>query len=91
MVRPEIHLNISQVWIFGSHLHLVPLSHVSPPSRKRRRRQLPGMQESGEDEEPAENDEFIAASDALKLVRNPAVVTLAPSEVEKIVWRRISW
>jgi len=49
------------------------------------------MQESGEDEEPAENDEFIAASDALKLVRNPAVVTLAPSEVEKIVWRRISW
>ncbi|KAL7285726.1 hypothetical protein ACG7TL_000831 [Trametes sanguinea] len=82
---------VCQVWIHNSRLHLIPLSHVSAPSaRNRRRRYLPHQGE--EEEEQLENDEeeFILATDAVKLVRDPLVETTAPESVERIVWKRIS-
>ncbi|OSD05949.1 SGT1-domain-containing protein [Trametes coccinea BRFM310] len=81
----------NRVWIHNSRLHFIPLSHVSAPSaRNRRRRYLPHQGE--EEEEQLENDEeeFILATDAVKLVRDPLVETTAPESVERIVWKRIS-
>ena len=40
--------------------------------------------------ESDENDDFITAADAVKLVRDPLVDTLAPQKVQDIVWKRIS-
>lgn len=71
----------------------MPLSHVSPPSRKRSRRRLSTSKNSVDegDNIGQDNDEdWIAAQDALKLVRDAAVNTRAPLEVEQLVWQRIS-
>ena len=79
--------NDPQVWIYGSRIHIIPVSHISPPSRTRRRRPTPADQDVDEE---VEDDEFIAAHDALSLLRDPNIVTFAPPEVESIVWQRIS-
>ena len=78
-----------KVWIHGSRLHLIPIVHVSPKSSARRRQKL-SPDSDGESLENEENDEFIAPLDALKLVRDPQRDTLAPPDVEKLVWGRIS-
>ncbi|KAI8995380.1 SGT1-domain-containing protein [Trametes punicea] len=83
----------NRVWIHNSRLHLIPLSHISAPStRNRRRRYLP--HHSAEDEEQLDEngigDDFIIATDAVKLVRDPLVETTAPENVEQVVWNRIS-
>ncbi|KAF4623707.1 hypothetical protein D9613_001668 [Agrocybe pediades] len=81
----------NRVWIYRSRLHLIPLTHISPPSRKRQRRKLPGANDSdNEDLEVGDDDTFIAVEDAVKIVRDPSVNTLAPAAVERIVWERIS-
>ncbi|KDR84832.1 hypothetical protein GALMADRAFT_233248 [Galerina marginata CBS 339.88] len=81
----------NRVWIYNSRLHLIPLSRVSPPSRKRNRRKLPGAADSDDEiTEAGDDDTFIATEDAVSIVRDPIINTLAPPEVEKIVWKRIS-
>ncbi|KAH9890964.1 SGT1-domain-containing protein [Cubamyces lactineus] len=83
----------NRVWIHDSRLHLVPLSHVSAPSSKnRRRRYLPHQSaEEGEElHEDEDEEDFISATDAVKLVRDPLVDTTAPSKVEEVVWKRIA-
>ncbi|KAI0374444.1 SGT1-domain-containing protein [Pilatotrama ljubarskyi] len=83
----------NRVWIHNSRLHLIPLSHVSPPSSKTRRRKYLPHQSAGDEEELNENEDeqdFITATDAVKLVRDPLVETTAPEKVEQVVWRRIS-
>ncbi|TFK89759.1 SGT1-domain-containing protein [Polyporus arcularius HHB13444] len=82
----------NRVWIHNSRLHLIPLSHVSPPSSKSRRRKYIPRGESDE-EDNMENDEdsdFITAADAVRLVRDPLVDTAAPNNVQDVVWKRIS-
>lgn len=81
--------SVLQVWIYNSRLHLIPLSHISPPSRQRRRRRLPGAPDSDDDVD-IHHEDFISVQDAIKLVRDPSVETLAPAEVENLVWHRIS-
>lgn len=70
-------------------MHLIPLSHVSPPSKRPR---IPGGREHEDENHFAadEEDEYIAIEDALPLVRDASVDTLAPKAVEDIVWQRIS-
>ncbi|KAL0950808.1 hypothetical protein HGRIS_007573 [Hohenbuehelia grisea] len=85
----------NRVWIYDARLHLIPLRHVSPPSKRRQRRRLPGGNASDDEDENGlgagdDNDEFIAVEDALKLVSDPSVDTFAPSSVEQVVWKRIS-
>ncbi|KAF8078293.1 SGT1 protein-domain-containing protein [Lyophyllum atratum] len=82
----------NRVWIYNSRLHLVPISHTSPPFRKYYRRQLPGVQED-EDRDTSDVDddhEFIATQDAIKLVRDASSQTLAPAAVEDAIWQRVS-
>ncbi|KAJ7293224.1 SGT1 protein-domain-containing protein [Mycena rebaudengoi] len=81
----------NRVWIYSSQLHLIPISHVSPPSRKRQRRKLPGKQDSDDEgEDGGDQEEYIAIEDALKLLRDAAVDTLASLAVQNAVWRRVS-
>ncbi|KAI9066682.1 SGT1-domain-containing protein [Trametes sanguinea] len=81
----------NRVWIHNSRLHLIPLSHVSAPSaRNRRRRYLPHQSEEEEEQLENEEEEYILATDAVKLVRDPLVETTAPENVEQTVWKRIS-
>ncbi|KAG6817605.1 hypothetical protein H0H87_006233 [Tephrocybe sp. NHM501043] len=55
-------------------------------------RQLPGTNEDEDRDNITveDDDEYISAQDAIKLVRDPSVPTFAPKSVEAIVWRRIS-
>ncbi|KXN83606.1 hypothetical protein AN958_01171 [Leucoagaricus sp. SymC.cos] len=81
----------NRVWIYNSRLHLIPLSHTSPPSRKRRRRKYTDNADSGEEDHlNDEDDEYLASQDGVKLVRDDITNTLAPEKVEATVWRRIS-
>ncbi|KAI0662562.1 SGT1-domain-containing protein [Cubamyces menziesii] len=82
----------NRVWIHNSRLHLVPLSHVSAPSSKTRRRRYLPHQSAEEEElhEDEDEDDFITATDAVKLVRDPLVDTTSPSKVEEVVWKRIA-
>ncbi|KAI0359104.1 SGT1-domain-containing protein [Trametes cingulata] len=83
----------NRVWIHNSRLHLIPLSHVSAPSSKTRRRRYLPHQSAEDEEELNENEDeedFITATDAVKLVRDPLVQTTAPEKVEEVVWMRIS-
>ncbi|KAH9083714.1 SGT1-domain-containing protein [Lactarius deliciosus] len=75
-----------RVWIYKSHLHLIPLSHVSPPSSKRRSVNF----SSDDDDDLATTDEFLDISDAVKLVRDTSTSTRAPPQVEQTVWQRIA-
>ncbi|KAJ3513549.1 hypothetical protein NLJ89_g2881 [Agrocybe chaxingu] len=79
----------NRIWIHNSRLHLIPLIHVSLSSRERRRRKLPGLPES-DDEDAGEGDSYIAAEDAVPLVRDPSVETFAPLAVERLAWQRIA-
>ncbi|KAG7450218.1 uncharacterized protein BT62DRAFT_1072326 [Guyanagaster necrorhizus] len=82
----------NRVWIYSFHLHLIPLSHVSPPSRQRRRRKMSVSKDNDEDDcatQDGDEDDFIVVEDALKLVRDPFVDTRASTAVENIVWDRI--
>ncbi|KAJ7462740.1 SGT1 protein-domain-containing protein [Mycena galericulata] len=78
----------NRVWIYSSQLHLIPLSHVSPPSRKRQRRKMPEKTDS-DDEGEDDQEDFIAVEDALKLLRDESVDTLASAAVQSAVWGRI--
>ncbi|KAG5654046.1 hypothetical protein H0H81_008062 [Sphagnurus paluster] len=91
-VKPTNSKNRVRPHILCSRLHLIPISHISPPSRKHHRRQIPG---ANEDEDRNFNngdndDEFISAQDAIALLRDPSIPTVAPLAVEETVWRRIS-
>ncbi|KAF7339943.1 Protein ecdysoneless [Mycena venus] len=77
----------NRVWIYGSQLHLLPLLHVSPPSRKRQRRKLPGRNDS-DDEAEDDQEDFLCVEDALKILRDESIDTLAPTEVQNAVWAR---
>ncbi|VDB85844.1 unnamed protein product [Peniophora sp. CBMAI 1063] len=92
-VTPTVSEN--RVWIYAAQLHLIPLKHVSPPHTVRRKRriyadddELAGFADVSADPEAA--GEWLAVSDALRIVRDSAVDTRAPSAVEEIVWNRIS-
>ncbi|KAH8993994.1 SGT1-domain-containing protein [Lactarius akahatsu] len=76
----------NRVWIYRSHLHLIPLSHVSPPSSKRRSVSF----SSDDNDDLATTDEFLDISDAVKLVRDTSTSTRAPPQVEQTVWQRIA-
>ncbi|KAJ7456639.1 SGT1 protein-domain-containing protein [Mycena latifolia] len=79
----------NRVWIYSSQLHIIPLSHVSPPSRKRERRKLPGKADS-DDEGDDDPEDFIAVEDALKILRDESVNTLASAAIQTAVWARIN-
>ena len=82
---------VSHVWIYNSRLHLIDISHVSPPSRNPRRRQ---NFDDGDDEDGLmredELEDYLAVEDAIEILRDPHTDTLAPPAVEKTVWSRIS-
>ncbi|KAF9229591.1 SGT1-domain-containing protein [Gyrodon lividus] len=82
----------NRVWIYRGRLHLIPLSHVSAPNKPRRRRTTPGAKESDDEDYIADEKEgdYIAVEDALPLVRDASLDTLAPKAVEDTVSQRIS-
>lgn len=67
----------------------MPISHVSPPSRKRQSRKQLGSKDSDDDGDNNDAD-WIAVPDALKVVRDTNVDTNAPADLESTIWRRIS-
>ncbi|THH02483.1 hypothetical protein EW026_g363 [Hermanssonia centrifuga] len=79
----------NRVWIYNSHLHLVPLSHISAPSSKERRRGYPRAHADEDEIEQPDEEDFITASDAIKLLRDSLADTRASQDVENAVWHRI--
>jgi hypothetical protein len=72
-------------------LHLIPLSYTSPSSRKRHRSSFLGAADSDdEDARHVDDDTFIAAEDAISVVRDPSIYSYATPDIEKIVWQRIA-
>ncbi|CCM01639.1 uncharacterized protein FIBRA_03700 [Fibroporia radiculosa] len=82
----------NRVWIYRSRLHIIPLSHVSAPSSRHKRRRYSGSKDSDDEDAITRDDadDFVNIPDALKVVVNPEVDTLAPVSVQNAVWKRIS-
>ena len=83
-------LIVLQVWIYNSHLHIVPPEHVSPRTNAAPRRGYPGKREGFEDEGIEDDSKYITEQHAVDVLRNPSADTEASPEVEKAVWRRIA-
>ncbi|KAH8100452.1 SGT1 protein-domain-containing protein [Cristinia sonorae] len=80
----------NRVWIYRSHLHLIPISHVSAPSSEPpRRRQFKGDSDDEDGLDYSDNEDYLSVEDAIKLVRNPNVNTQASREVETAVEKKI--
>ena len=69
-----------QVWIHRGRLHLVGIEHLS---------ELPFEKQGGSASFEPEEEGFLDRLTAISLVRDPAVDTLAPKELEDIVFARI--
>ncbi|KAG6869161.1 hypothetical protein C0993_012260 [Termitomyces sp. T159_Od127] len=69
-----------------------PNTYVLEGRMRRYRRQLPGAPEDEDRDVNTIEDEdgYISAQDAIRLVRDPSVPTFAPEPVESTVWQRIS-
>ncbi|KAI0307939.1 SGT1 protein-domain-containing protein [Multifurca ochricompacta] len=79
-VTPSVVEN--RVWIYKSHLHLIPLSHVSSPSSGRPHVGVPT-------EDLTSSNDYLNISDALKLIRDISADTKASVHVEQTLWQRI--
>ncbi|KAG6332331.1 hypothetical protein ID866_6759 [Astraeus odoratus] len=77
----------NRVWVYKGRLHLIPLSHVSAQHKQRKPKY--SEEETDFDITGEGGDDCLAVDDALRLVRDSAVDTLAPKEVEDVVWNRI--
>jgi hypothetical protein len=68
------------------------ISLVSSPLKKRRRRELPGLKDSDDEDAfgPESDDLFLAVDDALRYLRDPQTTTQASTEIEICLWKRIS-
>ncbi|KAF9786137.1 SGT1 protein-domain-containing protein, partial [Thelephora terrestris] len=81
----------NRIWIYNSQLHLIPLSYTSSSSSRPPKRQTPGRNQSDDEGvDFLEDDSYISVKDALKFIRDETVQTRAPSELEDVVWNRIS-
>ncbi|EJU01115.1 hypothetical protein DACRYDRAFT_80602 [Dacryopinax primogenitus] len=78
----------NRVWIYRSQLHLVPLSYVSPASSRSARSRLDAGSDDELDLEDA--DTWISVPDALRLVRDDNVPTLAPPSVQNALQSRLA-
>lgn len=78
-----------QVWIYQSHLHLVPLSHVSPSTSKSRRSRYFRTHDSDDEGAEEETAEYLSVPDAVRIVRGPDLHTLADNSVQHDAFRRI--
>ncbi|KAG2156499.1 SGT1-domain-containing protein [Suillus bovinus] len=70
----------NRVWIYSGILHLIPLQHISAPSKPKRRRIFPGSKDCDDEDDIVGDDleEYLAIDDALKLVRDATLETRAP-------------
>ncbi|KAF7784710.1 transcriptional regulator family: SGT1 [Agaricus bisporus var. burnettii] len=81
----------NRVWIYRSRLHLIPISHVSPPSKRQRRRKYANNADESDDGDFHEKEEeYICVEDALNVVRDSAADTFASARTAAAVWERIS-
>ena len=93
-LRSSFHIQYSshkvqQVWIYRSHIHLVPLSHVSAPSSKPARRQFKGSGDSDDEFDRSDDEDYLSVEDALQLVRDSNIDTAASGEIESAVGKKI--
>ena len=72
-----------------AHLHLIPLSHISAPSSKPRRRKYSISQDSDNEEDTLDDTNYINVQDAMKVLRDSVENTVAPKAIEEAVWNRI--
>ncbi|THH09887.1 hypothetical protein EW145_g1723 [Phellinidium pouzarii] len=83
----------NRVWIYRSNLHLIPLSYLSPPSTRSKRRRRLGGNESDDGENFGDDgdgeESWLNVQDALHALRSNNG-TKAPLEVQDAVWKRIS-
>lgn len=86
-VNPSNALN--RVWLYSGRLHLIPSSHVSASNKPRRHPAAMQQNEYGTTLEE-DNEDTIAVDDAVRLVRDASIHTLAPKGVEDAIWKRIS-
>ncbi|EJD55386.1 SGT1-domain-containing protein [Auricularia subglabra TFB-10046 SS5] len=79
----------NRVWIYKGQLHLVPLSHISPPSSKTRRSRYFRTRDSDDEGGDEESSEYLAVQDALRLVTDPNVNTVPDRKIQQAAFRRI--
>ncbi|KAG9104956.1 hypothetical protein FRC06_005023 [Ceratobasidium sp. 370] len=77
----------NRVWIYKGQLHLVPLQHVSDPSTRPARQAKDALDEGFSDRDGSEP--YLNAEDALTIVLDENVPTLADERVQQAAWNRV--
>ncbi|KZT61276.1 SGT1-domain-containing protein [Calocera cornea HHB12733] len=85
----------NRVWIYKNELHLIPLSHTSPPSsRPHPSRSLNTASDEDDDGSPSFSDSstYLSLPTALQLVRSPSpsTRTTAPAAVQSALLARLA-
>ncbi|KAI0094564.1 SGT1 protein-domain-containing protein [Irpex rosettiformis] len=82
---------VNRVWLYNSHIHLIPLSHISAANAKEQyRRYNLSYQGEGEDHTLDDLEEFLSAQDANMVLRDLLANTRVSDNVENTIWKRIS-
>lgn len=76
-----------QLWLYDSHLHLLPLEVRSPISTRPQKAKFDA--EEDDDGYPEDLEGWVNEKDALRFTRTGQY--RAPKEVEEAVWSRIAW
>ncbi|KZP00895.1 hypothetical protein CALVIDRAFT_533227 [Calocera viscosa TUFC12733] len=75
----------NRVWISHSQLHLIPLSHTSPAASRPQ-----PLHSASSDEDFTDADTWLSTPDALRLVRDSSISTVAPPPVQSALHARLS-
>ncbi|QRV86178.1 SGT1-ecdysoneless-like protein [Ceratobasidium sp. AG-Ba] len=78
----------NRVWIYKGQLHIVPLKHTSDPSTRPARQMEGDLDEDFDDHGGL--DSYINVADALSLVWNESISTLADRAVQHAAWNRVA-
>nr|GAT49701.1 predicted protein [Mycena chlorophos] len=80
----------NRVWIYGSQLHIIPLSYISTPSKRRQRRKLPGNSDSDDEGANEDNEHFLSVDDALVILRDNSEEALASPDIQHAIFNRVN-
>jgi hypothetical protein len=76
------------VWIHKGQLHLIPLQHVSDPSTRPAHQVKDDVDEDFGAQDMTEA--FLNVEDALKLVLDARIPTVADENVQQAAWNRVN-
>ncbi|CAE6470381.1 unnamed protein product [Rhizoctonia solani] len=76
----------NRVWIYGGHLHILPLSYISDPSTRPTQR---NNNINDDLDAQTSTEEYLSVTDALKFIFDDNAATRAGDDAEQAAWNRV--